>query len=141
MDYQIIYYNASRTGACEKALVACMSKAGFGLCRANAAATKQILGNFLSGGFAKNDLIIVIGSASAAPKDSAVSVLASAINPESLIECIKLDVSGSYMLTCKGQCLLILPDYPPEITRLLETKAIGLLHDFFESSNHIVSAD
>ena len=129
MDYQIIFYNASKTGICERAVTKALHPAGFTLSESNAAADKRIFGNFIAGGFVSKDFIVVIGNSDSG-EESAYSLLSSAMDPIKYVKCKKI-ADGAYLLTCDAQALLVLPDSPIKIYDAFKSGVLETLKEFF----------
>lgn len=125
MEYQIIYYNASKTALCERALSCGLSAHGFSHAGANAAATRQILGRFLSGIFCRYNLVFIVNGSS----DDLKQIITSAIGADRNFGCEEFE--DAFILTCAPQCLTVLPDDPQKITDLLESGISTKLRNIF----------
>lgn len=127
MDYELIYYTAGRTAEVERVLDKNLSQMGLSHSAGEAATTIQELANALAKSLKKSQLIFVIGGLNNG-YDSTDKVLSKIlVTNDSNVFSKRVDgeKDSGYIIRAIGQTIVILPDEPEEVTRILKNGIIS----------------
>ena len=122
MECDLIFYSSRKTGYCESALVAALGSE-YKLTRVLSAFDPEMLGDKVNESLSECNLIFIIGGISRGDSFSTPDVLSKAFSKnDPLPESKKLELDGAaagYSLSCLDQRIVLLPDDPEQITRLV----------------------
>lgn len=123
MDCKIIFYSARKTSFCERALLKSFSELDLLSVNTSFAADKQSLGKLLIEAYDECDIAFVIGGLGLDGEREIGDVISKALNSSDVDEFKKLknpDGNDGYVVNSHGQLLIILPDEPQEIEKIMQ---------------------
>lgn len=125
MDYALIFYLAHKTGYCETALKNKLDNDSFIPAFVRAALTARQLGEGINEALNKLNLLFIIGDISAKGDVSLLSLLSRGLEnafPEPTAEKLKSGRSEGYFITIGKKNIIVLPDSPDHIEKLVDSR-------------------
>lgn len=119
MNCELIFYLATKTNLCEKALEKSLKNFELNFRTSLFATNSQALGQLIIDAFEKTNVVFIIGGLAIKDKSGVENVLSKALankSPDDLKK-LKNPLSGDdgYLVRQGGQLLIVLPDKPGEI--------------------------
>ena len=137
MRYDLIFYLAKKTSYCEKRLRASLRPIGALPNRVVSATSPTALGEEVTHGLRLCPLVVIVGGLSSAGQENLATVLSRVFSNSTLtldnMRRLTSDSAAGYIVRCKGQALLALPDSPDEIENLLTPDLLKYLSDKVDS--------
>ena len=131
MKYDLIFYLAKKTGYCEKRLRSVMKAIGASSNRVVSATSPTELGEEVTHSLRLCPLTVIVGGLSAPGQENLATVLSRVFSNSTLTldNMRRLDSGGyeGYIVRCKNQALLALPDSPDGIEALLSEELLDYL--------------
>ncbi len=136
MNCELIFYLATKTNLCEKALESRLQHLDLCFQPALFATEPETLGKLVIEAFEKANIAFIIGGLSSDEKNGIENILSKALAnkvPDDLKK-LKNPLSGAdgYLVRQGGQLLVVLPDEPEEIGRILDGPLNSYLESFIE---------
>ena len=128
MKCELIFYYSGKTRLCETALERSLADTGLRLCGSRYAADPEALGRELINAFDAVNVVFIVG-------DSAAELMSCALADKAPDDVKKLrgrDADG-FLVRCKGQLLVILPDSPGEISEIFGEELLSYFGKFTET--------
>lgn len=137
MDYELIYYTAGRTAEVERVLDKNLSPMGLLHSSGAAATTVSELSEALSKSLKKSRLIFVIGGLNNAydSTDKILSKILVSNDANVFSKRIDGEKNSGYIIRAMGQTIIILPDEPDEVIKILNAGIISDLADTYSLKN------
>lgn len=134
MNCELIFYLASKTSICERALEGAISDTELNFHTSLFATTPESLGSLIIDAFDKTNVVFVIGGLGIYEENGIENVLSKALankNPDDLKK-LKNSLSSAdgYLIRQGGQLLIVLPDEPEEIKAMLSGALNKYISDF-----------
>ena len=128
MKSALIYYTARKTGYCETALRGCTESVGVAIDKVLASVTDTNLGDNINSCLAEYNTLFIVGDISRRDKTGVMPVLScglkhNAVRAKQLIA----EDSKGYLLEFENKKLVVLPDSPEKISRLVSVPLINYL--------------
>lgn len=133
MDCSVICYAARRTALCEKAIRRAAASMGLRVASSCYATDAAALGEKLREAFAHSGVCFVTGGLGFSDSRSLSGIIAHAAfrsQPDLIRRLPNSDGDDGYILRAGGRLLVLLPDEPAQLEKLLG----GILHDFIQRS-------
>ena len=137
MDCSLIYYSARKTSLCEKALRRSAASLGLRIASSCFANDPRSLGERLSEAFGRCGVCFVAGGLGFSDSRSLSRILsngAARSQPDLLRRLPNENGDDGFVLRAGGQLLVLLPDEPEQIERLLGGKLSELIRSSVVSS-------
>lgn len=133
MNCELIFYLATKTNLCEKALESRLKHLDLCFQPALFATEPEALGKLVIDAFENTNIAFIVGGLSSDEKNGIKNILSKALASKSPDDLKKLknplsDADG-YLVRQGGQLLVVLPDEPEEIEKILD----GPLNPYLES--------
>ncbi|MEE0060839.1 MAG: hypothetical protein UE295_08425 [Acutalibacteraceae bacterium] len=128
MKSALIYYTAHKTGYCETALKGCTESAGVNVDKVIAAVSDENLGQNINICLNDYNALFVVGDIQRNDKAGLMSVLSCGLkdfNVSSKI--LKAEQSKGYLLEFENKKIVVLPDIPEKISRLVSAQLLDYL--------------
>lgn len=127
MNYELIYYTAGRTAEVERVLDKTLSPMGLSHLSGEAATTVSELTDALSKSLKKSRLIFVIGGLNNGydSTDKILSKILVTNDTNVFSKRIDSEKSSGYIIRAIGQTIVILPDEPDEVTKILKAGIVS----------------
>ena len=123
MKYDLVFYIAKKTGYCEKRLRAVLKPISASANRIVSASSPTALGEEVTHGLRLCPMVIVVGGLSSCDDDNLATVLSRVFSNSSLtldnMRKLTADSAQGYVIRCRSQMLLALPDDPDDIEALI----------------------
>ncbi len=134
MNCELIFYLATKTNLCEKALEKSLKNYDLNFRTSLFATRSDALGSLIIDAFEKTNVVFIVGGLGIKDKNGIENVLSKALankSPDDLKK-LKNPLSGDdgYLIRQGGQLLVALPDKPGEIERFFEEPLNGYLKNF-----------
>lgn len=134
MNCELIFYLASKTNICEKALATSIADTELNLSASLFATSPQALGGLIIDAYDKTNVVFIIGGLMTGEKSSVENVLSKALANKTPDDIKKLknpaSDSDGYLIRQGGQLLIVLPDEPEEIAAIMRGPVGKYLSDF-----------
>ena len=133
MKYDLIFYLSKKTGYCEKRLKRIMAAIGFEANRIVSATTPTRLGEEVTHSLRLCQLAVIIGGLHSPDDDNLAVVLsrvfsvAAGISLKNMRKLTCDSGAEGYIIRCKSQMILALPDDPDEIETMLSGNVLDYL--------------
>ena len=133
MKYDLIFYISKKTGYCEKRLCRRLSSIGAEPNRIVSATSPTELGEEVTHGLRLCPLVIIVGGLRSLDDDNLENVLSRVFSNSALtLDNMRKITAGSlrgYVVRCKGQMLLALPDSPDAIDEILSDDLLRYIEE------------
>lgn len=134
MKYNLIFYLSKKTSYCEKAIRKALNTVGGEPHRIAAAVEPTALGEEVIRSLKACPLTVIIGGFNSDEDDNIETVLSRVFSksPLTLENMRKLSVPGGregYIIRCKTQILLALPDSPEDITQMCSEELLAFISE------------
>ncbi len=134
MNCELIFYLATKTNLCEKALEKSLKSFELNFRTSLFATESDSLGSLVIDAFEKTNVVFIVGGLSVKDKSGIENVLSKALANKSPDDIKKLkNPSGGYdgyLVRQGGQLLVVLPDKPEEIESFFGEPLKGYLEKF-----------
>ena len=128
MKSALIYYTAHKTGYCETALKGCTDSQGVYIDSVIASVSDENLGQNINNCLSKYNALFVVGDISRNDKAGLMPVLSCGFKDLNITSKeIKAEQSKGYLLEFEGKKIVVLPDIPEKISRLVSAQLIDYL--------------
>ena len=140
MKYDLIFYISKKTGYCEKRLKRIMGAIEAEPRRIISATSPETLGEEVSRGLKVCPIVIIIGGLRSPDDDNLATVLSRVLSNSTLTldntRKITSDKgSQGYVIRCKNQMLLALPDDPDEIESIISPDLLRYIKEKIAAEN------
>ena len=134
MKYDLIFYIAKKTGYCEKRVRALLKSMGAEPNRIVSATSPSALGDEAVHSLRLCPLAVIVGGLSSPDDDNLATVLSrvfsnSALTLENMRKITAPSGSEGYIVRCKSQVLLALPDEPRDIDGILSPDLLAYIKE------------
>lgn len=134
MKYDLIFYLSRKTGYCEKRLSSMLAAIDGQARKITSAREPTTLGDCVCKSLQVCPLVIIIGGLRSADDDNLSVVLSrvmsnSRLTLENMRKITAPSGATGYIIRCKGQILLALPDEPEDIEQMLSGSLLAYLRD------------
>ena len=134
MKYDLIFYISKKTSYCEKAIRKALASIGGEPHRIVRAVTPTELGAQVTGSLKICPLAVIIGGLSSDYDDNLANVLSrvfsnSTLTLENMRKLSADSGCAGYIVRCKSQILLALPDSPEDITQMCSEELLEFIKD------------
>ena len=134
MKYDLIFYIAKKTGYCEKRLRAVMRTIGAEPNRIVGAVSPSALGEEAVHSLRLCSLVIIVGGLRSLEDDNLATVLSrvfsnSTLTLENMRKITAESGSEGYIIRCRSQMLLALPDEPDDIESILSPNLLAYIQE------------
>lgn len=134
MKYDLIFYLSKKTAYCEKRLRMMLSSIGGELRQVSSAREPVALGERVCESLRICPLAVIVGGLRSADDDNLSVVLSrvvsnSGLTPENIRRLSSDSGAAGYIIRCKRQILLALPDEPDDIESMLGEDLLRYLKD------------
>ncbi len=134
-NYQILFYHSGRTAHAEQAINDNLERAGLTMLESDVSVTPQELARQLSGVLSHTDLVFVVGGLDGGIQ-STDNVLSSVLskNADEIVSSKLIDKDGNtaYLMQCKRQTIVLLPDDPETIEKMMDARINSELKRIYE---------
>lgn len=128
MKSALIYYTAHKTGYCETALRGCADSQGVYIDSVIASVSDENLGQNINACLDKYNALFVVGDISRNDKAGLMSVLSCGFKNLNVISKeIRAEQCKGYLLEFEGKKIVVLPDVPEKISRLVSAQLLEYL--------------
>lgn len=128
MKSALIYYTARKTGYCETALRSCTESIGVTIDKILASVTDTNLGDNINSCLAQYNTLFIIGDVSRRDKAGVMPVLSCGLKDKNVTaKQIIADDSKGYLLEFENKNLVVLPDSPEKISKLVSVPLLNYL--------------
>lgn len=128
MKSALIYYTAHKTGYCETALRGCTDSQGVYIDSVIASVSDENLGQNINACLDKYNALFVVGDISRNDKAGLMSVLSCGFKALKVTSKeIRAEQSKGYLLEFEGKKIVVLPDVPEKISRLVSAQLLEYL--------------
>lgn len=137
MNSRIVFYTAAKTSYCEKTLRHCVAGLDVSVSGARFATDSKTLGEQLIAAFADCNMVFVIGGLGFTDRRCVKTILsnaASRIQPDEIKRIKNEGGSDACLLRAGNQLLVLLPDEPEQLERLLKGLLAQYLRVFVKSA-------
>lgn len=134
MNCELVFYLATKTNLCEKAVTECVSDMNLRLSPAKYATTPSKLGELVIDAFERADVLIIVGGLSSIDSKGIENVLSRALagkNPDELKKLKNpLSPCDGYLVRKGSQLMIVLPDEPNAVRAIMSGGLERYLTDF-----------
>ncbi|MBQ1992096.1 MAG: hypothetical protein II233_04905 [Clostridia bacterium] len=128
MKSALIYYTAHKTGYCETALRGCTDSQGVYIDSVIASVSDENLGQNINACLDKYNALFVVGDILRNDKAGLMSVLSCGFkNLKVTSKEIRAEQCKGYLLEFEGKKIVVLPDVPEKISRLVSAQLLEYL--------------
>lgn len=128
MKSALIYYTAHKTGYCETALRGCTESQGVYIDSVIASVSDENLGQSINSCFGKYNALFIVGDILRNDKAGLMPVLSCGFKNLNVISKeIKAEQSKGYLLEFEDKKIVVLPDIPEKISRLVSAQLLEYL--------------
>ncbi len=128
MKSALIYYTAHKTGYCETAIKSCTESAGIKVDKVIAAVSDENLGQNINSCLNEYNALFVVGDILRNDKAGLMSVLSCGLKDLNISsKILNAEQSKGYLLEFENKKIVVLPDVPEKISRLLSAQLIDYL--------------
>ena len=128
MKSALIYYTAHKTGYCETALKGCTDSQGVYIDSVIASVSDENLGQNINNCLSKYNALFIVGDMSRNDKAGLMPVLSCGFKDLIVTSKeIRAEQSKGYLLELEGKKIVVLPDIPEKISRLVSAQLIDYL--------------
>lgn len=128
MKSALIYYTAHKTGYCETALRGCTESQGIYIDSVIASVSDENLGQNINSCFGKYNALFIVGDISRNDRAGLMPVLSCGFkNLNVTSKEIRAEQSKGYLLEFEDKKIVVLPDIPEKISRLLSAQLLEYL--------------
>lgn len=128
MKSALIYYTAHKTGYCETALRGCTESQGIYIDSVIACVSDENLGQSINSCFSKYNALFIVGDILRNDKAGLMPVLSCGFKNLNVISKeIKAEQSKGYLLEFEDKKIVVLPDIPEKISRLVSAQLLEYL--------------
>ena len=134
MKYDLIFYIAKKTGYCEKRLRASFKGISAEVNRIVSATSPSALGDEAVHSLRLCPLVVIVGGLRSRDDDNLATVLSrvfsnSTLTLENMRRITAASGTQGYIVRCKGQILLALPDDPEDIASILSDDLLQYIRE------------
>ena len=128
MKSALIYYTAHKTGYCETALRGCTSSQGVQIDSVIASVSDENLGQNINNCLSRYNALFIVGDMSRNDKAGLMPVLSCGFKDLIVTSKeIRAEQSKGYLLELEGKKIVVLPDIPENISRLVSAQLLDYL--------------
>lgn len=128
MNSVLIFYTAHKTGYCETALKSVIAPMGINIENIIAAVSVQHFGESINNCLNSCDTLFIVGDISRTDKAGLMPVLSCGLKDAGVSACkINAEENTGYLLQLGNKKLVVLPDVPEQISRLVTVQLADYL--------------
>lgn len=128
MKSALLYYTAHKTGYCEMALKGCIESQGIYIDSVIACVSDENLGQSINSCFAKYNALFIVGDILRNDKAGLMPVLSCGFkNLNVKSKEIRAEQGKGYLLEFEDKKIVVLPDIPEKISRLVSAQLLEYL--------------
>ena len=134
MKYDLIFYISKKTSYCEKAVRRSLAQIGGEIHRVVGAISPTMLGEEVSRSLRVCPMAVIVGGLSSDEDDNLATVLSrvfsnSALTLENMRRLTAASGSSGYIVRCRNQILLALPDSPGDIEEMFSEELLAFISE------------